>query len=356
MIMKRIRLLYEQIEEAKRLMMRGTLLHVRLALILLDNAAELIMYRELAHQFAWDDSFGLPPPNVRVAGIEYPPGPSYSAVERRRAEEEFRPKLKLLSHNFGKMSSKQAAILLVCHQMRNDAFHREVMNPAILGPTTDLLFLTVAELAREFPVHTYSISAGNPTGETAEFMERFGLERVDEFGDENVKEKIYRKLIEGMAFSWSLPRTLSDDLVERIDEIIDGLAYLNDGDSDRNKLDHGLRYTQFWRERGAEVMRRAHEEDRVPKDDIDRAYVEWSESPGPRFTMDTIERQRRHASAIAKGTHPADALVRYSAIEKWMGPLEEDVHQSVRDFDNHIDMLVEERILERVFTRGPLKP
>ncbi len=347
--MERIRLLYEQIEEAKRLMLRGTLLQIRLALILLDNAAELVMYRELANQFAWDDSFAPPSANIRVAGIEYPPGPSYSAEERRRAEDEFKPKLKLLSQNFRKISSKQAAILRVCHEMRNDAFHREVMNPAILGPTTELLFMTVAELARDFPVHSYSIPGGNPTEENSAFMERFCLARADGFADQDIKEKIYRKLIEGIAFSWSLPRTLCEDLVERIDEIIDGLSYLNDGDSDRQKLDYGLRYRQFWRDQGADVMKKAHEEGRVPKDDIDRAYTGWSKAPGPRFTMDTIERQRRHASAIAKATHPADALVRYSAIEKWMEPLEKDVHQSVQDFDEHMDMLVKERRLGRVF-------
>jgi hypothetical protein len=54
--MERLRLLYEQIEEAKRLMMTGTEPNLRLSLILLDNAAQLVMYRELEYRFAFDDA------------------------------------------------------------------------------------------------------------------------------------------------------------------------------------------------------------------------------------------------------------------------------------------------------------
>jgi len=53
---ERVRLIYEQIEEAKRLLLKGSLLDLRLSLILLDNAAEVLMFRELERVFAQDDS------------------------------------------------------------------------------------------------------------------------------------------------------------------------------------------------------------------------------------------------------------------------------------------------------------
>jgi len=55
--MENVRLIYEQIEEARRHLVDGSLLHLRLALILLDNAAELMMYRELEYEFAWNDQW-----------------------------------------------------------------------------------------------------------------------------------------------------------------------------------------------------------------------------------------------------------------------------------------------------------
>ena len=269
--MERLRLLYEQIEEAKRLMLSGTLTNLRLALILLDNAAELIMYRELSYRFAEDDYY---------ARLRELPDPKYSPQERRKAEQEFKPMVKLLRHKLGMISEEQATVLCVCHEMRRDAFHRGEMNPTILRPVTELLFLIVCELAKAFPVHSYTIAGGVPSRENADFMARFQLDRPDTLGDETTKESIYRKLIEGIAIDASLRQTLSEDLQERIAAIIDGLAYLNDSNSDRNSLDHNLRYTQFWREKGAGIMKKAHEEGRAPKDDLDTAYRDWSENPG----------------------------------------------------------------------------
>lgn len=329
--MERLRLLYEQIEEAKRLMLSATLTHLRLALILLDNAAELIMHRELSYRFAEDDYY------ARLSEL---PEPKYSPEERRKAEQEFKPMVKLLRHKLGVISEEQATVLCVCHEMRRDAFHRGEMNPTILRPVTELLFLIVCELAKAFPVHSYTIAGGVPSGENADFMARFQLDRPDTLGVEKTKESIYRKLIQGIAFDASLRQTLSEDLQERIAAIIDGLAYLNDSISDRASLDHNLRYTQFWRERGAEIMKKAHEEGRAPKDDLDVAYREWSTNPGPTYTMDKIEHWQRQASAIARAKHPADALARYIGIERLITPLEEDVSNAVSDFDEHINMLV----------------
>lgn len=329
--MERIRLLYEQIEEAKRLMLTGTLTSLRLALILLDNAAELIMHRELGYRFAQDDYY---------ARLQELSERKYSDDERRKAEREFRPMVKILQQTLAMMSEKQATVLCVCHEMRRDAFHRGEMNPTILRPVTELLFLIVCELAKAFPVHSYSIAGGMPSGENADFMVRFELDRPDTLGDEKTKESIYKKLIEGLAFDFHLAQTLSDDLQERISGIVDGLAYINDSNSDRNSLDHNLRYTQFWRERGAEIMKKAHEEGRAPKDDLDVAYPEWLANPGARYTMDKIEHWQRQASAIARANHPADALARYIGIERLIAPLEEDVSDAVSDFDEHINMLV----------------
>ena len=347
--MERIRLLFEQLEEAKRLMMRGTLLDTRLALILLDNAAELLMYRELRYQFAWDDSFALPSWLPKVPGVEYPLGPSYTKEERRKAEDEFKPKVKLLTHHLHKISIKQAGILRVCHEMRNDAFHREELNPEILRPTTELLFLTVAELARDFPIHSYSLHAGTQSEENAAFLKRFGLDSADHFGNHQVSEKMYTKLVESVGFDCTLSKQLSEDMTNRLDGIIESLAYVNDDETDEQKLDHNLRYTQFWRERGNRVMQEAHKTGKYPKEELDRAYLNWSQDPGPRYTIPKIKRRRVHASAIAKMTHPSDALVTYAAIERWMAPLEEDVRQAVSSYEQHIDAMIEEAQLRRVF-------
>jgi hypothetical protein len=50
--MENVRLIYEQIEHAKKMLLSDSVLDTRLALILLDNAAEVMMYRELSKRFS----------------------------------------------------------------------------------------------------------------------------------------------------------------------------------------------------------------------------------------------------------------------------------------------------------------
>ncbi len=233
--------------------------------------------------------------------------------------------------------------------MRNEAFHRELMNEEILEPTTELLFLTVVELARDFPVHSYGVPGGTPSGENAKFMCRFGSEKPYDLASQETKAKIYAKLIEGVAIDWTLANKLSEDMTNRLDEILNGLAYVNDEETDYQKLEHILRYAQFWREKGAEVMRKSYEAGKVPKDELDAAFAQWSKSPGPRYTIEKVKRNRVHATAIAKMANPADALARYSAIEKWMAPLEADISRAVIEYEQHIDAMIEEQQLRRAF-------
>src|SRR5262249_6431813 len=131
--MHRIRLIYEQIEEAKRFLLEGTVLKLRLSLILLDNTAELLMNRELRFLFAWDDKWGHVTP------------PKYSEAERKNAEQYFDDKVRLLV-KLEKLTKDQQAILVSCHKFRGETFHAEHIRQPILLPITQQLFYTVLEL------------------------------------------------------------------------------------------------------------------------------------------------------------------------------------------------------------------
>src|SRR5271157_3906002 len=55
--MERLVLIIEQIEEAKRFIQIGDLAHLRMALLLLDNASEVLMYRAIVDDLDWDDFY-----------------------------------------------------------------------------------------------------------------------------------------------------------------------------------------------------------------------------------------------------------------------------------------------------------
>jgi hypothetical protein len=87
-------------------MREGSAPKLRLALILLDNAAELLIYRELQKQFAKDDYWrrGSAWRDSNEDQVKL----KYTDEERHRANEEFAPMTKLLAMRLGRISPKIA--------------------------------------------------------------------------------------------------------------------------------------------------------------------------------------------------------------------------------------------------------
>ena len=160
--MERVQLIFEQIDEAKRLLADGSVLNLRLAVILLDNAAELIMNRELQNRFAWDDRWKLP---GRAN--------DYTDKERANAERFFDDKVRLLVR-MGKLSKDQESVVIACHQFRGEMFHAEHIRRPILRPATILLFHTVIHLAVQMPPQAYLLPSSDDQGHQA-FLKRLGI-------------------------------------------------------------------------------------------------------------------------------------------------------------------------------------
>lgn len=331
--MERVRLIYEQIEEAKKLLLAGSLLQLRLALILLDNAVELMMYRELEYQFAWDDSWrpGWQPAldEWLRAGL----GPKYTAQERKEAERNFDPKARILGFRLGRISPDEQAIIKVCHKLRCGAFHRGHLRPEILLPVCRLLYLTCAELTVKLRFKAYTASP--LSAEDQAFLGRFGITSSYLLGTDEGVNQLRNKLTEGVTVNpMEVSAVLSGDLVSRLDSIVDGLAYVGETE-DEAKIDYNLQYTQFWQEEGAELRKRGLLGERV-----EQAFEEWKLAGRARYTLAKLKKWRRHSLQIASNRRPAAALACFWAIESRFGHLEDDVQEAVARFDERINELV----------------
>src|SRR5205814_4419630 len=127
---------------------QGGALDCRLALILLDNVAELLMAGALRERFDFEDFFYPKRSHARIAGGMRP---KYTAEERNRAEREVEPKLRILGLRMGKISPEERAVLKVCHRLRCEAFHAGTIRRTILAQTTVLLFQTTVGLTLKLP-------------------------------------------------------------------------------------------------------------------------------------------------------------------------------------------------------------
>lgn len=325
--MIRIRLIYEQLEAAKANLLRRSLLVCRLALILLDNAAEILMHRELEAQFAFDDHLMPKWEPARTDWINLGHGPKYSAKERQDAERNFGSKTKVLLR-LGRISAEDRQVLDVCHMLRNETFHKGKLREAILERVCSLLYTTVVGLTVKLPIQSFTLPR---SPEDASFLHRFRLRDALMLGSEQGRKRCAEQLLEGVVLDSSLPVILSEDLLERIDETVGGLEHVSNA-SDYTQLDRGLQYTQFWREMGAELMKNGMREPA-----LEHAFVTWQSQGHAVYTLRKIERWQHEAEAISKCTSPATALGHYWAVDKRLRPLEEEVAEAVWRHDDEID-------------------
>jgi hypothetical protein len=163
--MDNIRLIYEQLEAARNHLRRSTLLDYRLALILADNVAELLMYRELDYRFRFDDSL-MPRshplyPEYTKKGL----GPKYTLEERQAAEREFEPKLRLLVR-LKQIPTEDRLVLGICHRFRGSAFHRGELRHDIVAHVSKLLYVTTVRLALKLRPQSYTLN--NPPAPDAD--------------------------------------------------------------------------------------------------------------------------------------------------------------------------------------------
>jgi hypothetical protein len=152
------------------------------------------------------------------------------------------------------------------------------------------------------------------------------------------KAQLRNKLVEGIVLDVNLfAEALSDDLVQRIDETLGGLAYVGETD-DSPKIDGNLQHAQFWRELGANLA-----EAGVREPQLGEEFKAWRAAGRARFTLAKIERWHRMASAIRHYANPARALDHYWAIDKGFSPLEQDVAEAVYRYDEDINTEIHAR-------------
>ncbi len=308
------------------------MLDCRLAVILLDNVAELLMHHELEVRFGFDDQFCPKSEPALSEWLQGPHRPKYTYEERAAAEREFEPKIRILCHRLNKLSHDERIVLTVCHKLRCEAFHRGRLRQRILAQIAVLLYTTTVNLTMRLPIRVFFLPAPNANGADAQFLERFSLKDAMALTTDDGLAQVAKVLLEGIALDdAAFAKALSEDLVERIDETVGGLYYLRET-SRSSDIDRNLQYTQFWRDRGAQLAR-----DGVREPRLEAAFRQWQSEGRAVYTMHKIERWRRQAVAIAHCLQPPRALDHYWGIDRRLRPLEEDVGQAVFDYDEWIN-------------------
>lgn len=332
--MEQLRLIYEQIEAAKAHIASGVTLNFRLALILLDNVAELLMSRSLQEQFAFEDYF-YPPEHQARLGEAY--RPKYTQQERVSSQREFEPKLRILGFRLNKITPNERSTLKVCHRLRNEAFHVGTVRSAVLSQVALLLFQTTVDLTEKLLAgQVFWLPVGRLGGADGAFLARFNLADALALASDQGRSQMATALKQGVVLDpATFATTLSEDLIQRLDDdIVGGLGYLNEQKSDA-QIDYNLQYTQFWKDEGIALAKGG-----ARGQALDDAFAAWQQAGRAEFTLARIAYWRRQADAIGRCNRPAVALDRWYAIDERIQPLETGISKAVADYDDHINNLL----------------
>mgnify|MGYP006928160619 CR=1 FL=1 len=128
--MRKISLIIDQIAHCKELIKKDEISYLRMALILLDNAAEVLMQRKVEEEFSWEDF--RKPWQENAKKLNFPitdplSRPLTSDKKRKKIESYFDEKAKFLSKEKGLIDPSVAQVLKILHRYRNEVFHRDIV-------------------------------------------------------------------------------------------------------------------------------------------------------------------------------------------------------------------------------------
>ena len=223
---ERLRLLVEQLEMIRGLLDGGSGVDSKVAIILLDNVADSLMYRRCLQEFEKDSELAM----IRR--------PRFTLAKQSEALRDFKAKVNLLN-GIGFMSAEDALVLKIGHSYRNAAYHRDSHNPRVTNELGRLLFAAVSSLFKSY--YNNGVSSGGFSPE--QWLSKYGL-RNDFISFRGTSVAIAGKLMEGITITFKeAQEVFQHDLSSRVEEIERQIKKLPiGGDAD---LDEGLKRAEF---------------------------------------------------------------------------------------------------------------
>src|SRR5258705_2380028 len=175
----------EILEVCRSLIHSRSSVRIRLAIVLLDNMAEVLMLHKCRTILEHDDF------SKRIVA------PQYSLTERIRVGRDFGGKVWFLTTKVRLIADPDATTLRIGHSYRNAGFHRDEHNDAANQVIVSLLFEAVCHLLTVVYVDG-TISGGDESG--VQWITKYGVDQPYlDYG--NASLEIGKKLLDGLSVS-----------------------------------------------------------------------------------------------------------------------------------------------------------
>lgn len=245
--MKRLELLIVQFDEAKRLIEIDRDPQLRLALIVLDSAVELVLHRMVQAEYSQADNAARWLPVFRQiesngGGDDYVrnriqelESEAISKTKRKKIDAHFAVKIELLTER-GRLPVELGPVLNKLHQYRNETYHRDQHRIEVLRPAALVYFdAACAVLACYRPPVLQQVEPGPELGRFMPETKHSGFD-LPKLAADQLRSEI------GLDLD-AIRSALRDYLLGRLNEAEDGLAFIEGNMPDVAPGD-GLRLVQ----------------------------------------------------------------------------------------------------------------
>ncbi|MCK4947822.1 MAG: hypothetical protein KAS46_05575 [Candidatus Aureabacteria bacterium] len=178
--MERIIATVYQIEECKKLILKGDIFSFRMAFVLLDNVAEILMYRRIQSDLAFNEIWLRHDEMMKTQSTttEYKKWrKNRNIVSRKRKysiSRYFDEKIKFLSEEKSTIRKSEASTLRSLHKYRNEIYHEDKVRRETVQTSTLLLYEIVCKLLPRLHPGSIGYYSGNPDREERRvFFEKY---------------------------------------------------------------------------------------------------------------------------------------------------------------------------------------
>jgi len=321
-----------QLEEAKRFIQTDTVPHLRLALLLLDNAAEVLMHRAVQEELAYSDwhrewhaqmaAFLRRKPDDdgktrhRLSQLA-----ARIIPEKRKHKlgKYYNEKVDFLSQELHHMSVPVARVLKHIHDYRNEAYHNDRIRPDSIRPAVLILFDVVCTLLATLRQHA---AMSWHAGDSEAWLERYGVSWFGYNADE-IQAAISRALRLGLPLDTDdIRAALATHLTSRLDGIDDSIKFIAQNARPHRSGEEVLKAVQYWNT----------DRDGPPRGDGDPAFLQFR----PQHTLASIERWRERITALGGIADKLELFNLFADIEDDFEPLERSLNEAAGLIDRAI--------------------
>jgi len=323
--MREIKKYIEQLEEAAKFLAKKTPTEARLALLLIDNLAELFMYNEIREIFARDDY------------IKVVIKPKYSIKKREKIEKHFKDKCNFLTNYIKIISNDSRNILVIGHCFRNEAYHNGVIRDNIILNIARTYFKAICKV---LPILWSGSCIYSNINEIENFLQKYNIK--GNLINREILNKICNILLEeNKCTTPELCKKLSEDLLKRIEDLINDLDDLSSNVYKGKEKEEILKELQFSKE--SIIENNIPETEESVKEFLnkrEKLLVEYN----PSITLCTIKKWREIAINIRSEKLSGSAMRKFYNIDKKLLT----INNMVEDVFLYLDRLVDLEINHRL--------